>query len=53
MELIAPFVAPSEASTVAFSMVRVDLAIGPVIADQPLPRVHARQEPGLATGQHP
>ena len=45
MELIAPFVAPSEASsTVAFSMVRVDLAIGPVIADQPLPRVHARQE---------
>ena len=53
MELIAPFVAPSEASTVAFSMVRVDLAIGQVIADQPLPRVHARQEPGLATGQHP
>ena len=26
MELIAPFVAPSEASTVAFSMAGVDLA---------------------------
>ena len=35
MELIAPFVAPGEASTVAFSMAGVDLAIGPVIADQP------------------
>ena len=35
MELIAPFVAPGEASTVAFSKVGVDLAIGPVIADQP------------------